>query len=100
MVIKRKINWDDDAKKFLKSVIKYIESDSPQNAEKVKKQIKESIRELVEKPERHPKDKYRTDNNTAYRAFELYKIRISYFISDHEIRIVRIRHTSQEPLSY
>jgi plasmid stabilization system protein ParE len=100
MVIKRKLNWGDDAKRSLKTIIKYIRTNSPQNAEKVKKDIKESIRELIDKPERHPKDKYRSDNDISYRAFELHKIRISYFISADEVRIVRIRHTSQEPLLY
>jgi plasmid stabilization system protein ParE len=37
MVIKRKLNWGDDAKRSLKTIIKYIRTNSPQNAEKVKK---------------------------------------------------------------
>jgi plasmid stabilization system protein ParE len=65
MVIKRKLNWDNDAKKSLKTVIKYIQSNSPKNAEKVKKDINESIKELIEKPERYPKDKYRNDNDIS-----------------------------------
>ena len=100
MVGKPKIIWDDDAKKFLKSALHYIRSDSPQNAEKVKREIKAIVRALSVNPERHPQDKYRINKNDSYRAFELYKLRFSYVISDTEIRIVRIRHTSQEPLFY
>lgn len=100
MVNTRKIIWDDEAAKSLRSAIKYIRIDSPQNAEKVKIVIKAVVKELAAKPERYPKDKYKANNNGEYRAFEIYSYRIAYFISDNEIRIIRVRHTSQEPLDY
>jgi len=34
------------------------------------------------------------------RAFEKHKIRVSYYVDEKLIMIVRIRHTKQEPLQY
>ena len=95
-----KIVWDVEAKNYLRVAIQFIKQDSPQNAEKVKSEIAEAVSELAHYPTRYPADKYRNDNDGSYRAFELYKYRISYYISDTEIRIVRIRHTAQNPKAY
>jgi len=95
-----RIVWDKSAVIYLKSAIAFIRKDSPQNAEKVKRDIITSVIALADTPERHPLDKYRINNDGSFRAFELYKFRISYFISDKEIRIVRIRHANQEPKDF
>ena len=96
----QRIFWDKNALKYLQSAIEFIRKDSPQNAEKVKQEIKASVIALIDHPEKHPIDKYRINNDGSFRAYELYRFRITYFISDSEIRIVRIRHTSQEPLTF
>lgn len=96
----RSVIWDKSAVKYLKSAIEFIRKDSPQNAEKLKSELKASILELSHNPERYPSDKYRTNNDGSFRAFELHKFRISYYISPTEIRIVRIRHARQEPLNF
>ena len=95
-----KIVWDVEAQNYLRVAIQFIKQDSPQNAEKVKSEITEAVSELAHHPTRYPADKYRNDKDGSYRAFELYKYRISYHISDTEIRIVRIRHTAQNPKAY
>lgn len=98
---KRKIVWNETPKKFLKEAITYIRKSSPQNADKVKAGILQSIRQLAELPEIHPHDKYKENNDTSqFRAFEKFSLRISYFASDEEIRIVRIRHVKQLPEKY
>jgi plasmid stabilization system protein ParE len=96
----RRIVWDKNAVQYLQTAIKFIRKDSPQNAEKVKQQIMDSVTALADQPEKHPIDKYRINNDRSFRAFEVYKFRITYFVSDREIRIVRIRHTSQEPKDF
>ncbi len=98
--MKRKIIWDTHAKEYLKRSLQYIKQDSPQNAEIVKDEIKSLIRKIPDQPERYPADKYRVNNTGNYRAFELYHFRISYFINDTEIRIIRIRHTKEKPQGY
>ena len=97
---KRKISWDKKAIIYFSEAIRYIRKDSPQNAEKVKKKILKQIRELAKKPEIYNPDKYKSNNTGNYRAFELHRFRISYFVKETEIIITRIRHTSQEPREY
>lgn len=97
---KRKINWDKQAAHYFRESIRYIRRDSPQNAEKVKKEILEKIDELSIRPEIHNPDKYKINNNGNYRAFELYHFRVGYLVKENEIIIARIRKTHQEPLDY
>ena len=100
MVKKSKVNWDIDAKESLKEIYEYIKEDSPQAAVKVRRSIINSTKELSERPEKHPQDKYKKDKPGNYRAYEIYSYRIAYSISDDAIQILRIRHTSREPQEY
>lgn len=96
----RKISWDIVASKEFEQGINYIAGNSVQNAEKVRQEIVNRIEQLLGNPERHAPDKYKINNDGSYRAFELHKYRISYFIATDEIRILQIRHTSREPKPY
>ena len=96
----RRISWDIQALKQFNKAILYIAEDSIQNAENVRGEILEKIGELVVRPEIYPPDKYKTNNNGNYRAFELHRLRVAYYISTDTIRILRVRHTSREPLEY
>lgn len=97
---KPKIVIDNLAKAQLKEAYNYIKLDSPTNAEKVKAKILDAIRALADHPEKCPKDKYRLINDGAYRAFEIYKYRVSYHVSSEQITVIMIRHTKMEPKSY
>ena len=98
---KKRVVWDEEARTYFKRAIAYIKKDSPQNADKIKKEILASTKTLVEEPiKEHAPDKYRLNNDGSYRSYEIHKFRISYFIGEDFIRIVRIRHTSQEPKEY
>lgn len=88
------------AKKQLWEAYKYIRNDSYQNAEKVRKRILETIKALAKNPEHHPLDKYCIENDGNFRACEVYKYRISYYVSDKKIIVLRIRHTKMNPLNY
>lgn len=96
---KRKILWDKQALNYFRESIRYIRQDSPQNADKVKKEVLEKINELSSRPEIHNLDKYKLDNNGSYRAFE-FRLRVAYLVKENEIIITRIRNTNQEPLGY
>jgi plasmid stabilization system protein ParE len=97
----RTIVWDKQALDYFKAAIKFIRRDSPQNAELVKNKIREAVNDLPDNPQRYPADKYRKKNkDDSYRAFEIYRFRIAYFVSKDQVRIIRIRHTSQEPQDY
>jgi plasmid stabilization system protein ParE len=96
----RTLNWDKTALLQLSKVINYIAKHSVQNADKVRCDILEKVERLPEYPEMHPPDKNKKDNDGSYRAFELHRLRIAYFVGPDEIRIVRLRSTHQEPLAY
>lgn len=97
---RRKIRWDKQALYYFRDAVRYIRKDSPQNAEKVKKEILDKINELSMRPEMHAPDKYKINNDGGYRAFELHRFRVGYLVKEDEIIIARIRNTNQEPLDY
>jgi len=92
------IKWDNFAILQLQSIVDYIRLESPNGATKVSSQILSSIKPIKNNPIKHSPDKLRIDKDKNYRAFEVYHYRITYYIAKDHIRIIRIRHTSREPL--
>jgi plasmid stabilization system protein ParE len=99
-MVKKKIVWDKLARASLKEVYDYIKRDSLLQAEKVKQEIIAASKRLADYPEMHPPDKYRKDKDARFRAFIKYNYRISYFITEDTIRVIRLRHMEQEPKEY
>lgn len=95
-----KIIIDDNAKLALRQAYHYILKDSPQNAKKVKEKILFLIRKIPSNPQFYPPDKFRINNDGSFRAFEIYRYRITYHISKDNIRVIRIRHTKLNPINY
>ncbi len=79
VMMKRRIAWDKDALHYFRDAIRYIRKDSPQNADKVKKEVLAKINELSKRPEVYNPDKYKINNTGNYRAFELHRFRVGYF---------------------
>jgi plasmid stabilization system protein ParE len=100
MVKKKRVVWDELARTALREAYNYIKRDSLQQAEKVKLEIIAASKMLADHPEMCPPDKYRKDKDTRFRAFEKYSYRISYFIAEDTIRVLRFRHVKQEPQDY
>ena len=100
MVDDLKVIWSKTADNQLQKVYDYIKEDSLQSAQKVKKDILNITKNISKAPTRYPLDKYRKNNEGDIRAFEKHSLRISYQIRKAEIRIIRVRHTSREPLKY
>jgi hypothetical protein len=48
----------------------------------------------------HPPDKYRKNKDKRFGAFEKYSYRVSYFVEEDAIRVLRFRHVEQEPQEY
>jgi plasmid stabilization system protein ParE len=94
------IVWRKLARKQLYQAYQYIKKDSEQAALQVRTSITDTIESLIGNPEKFPLDKYRKNNHGTYRAFEINSYRVAYQVTDTEIRILRIRHTKREPLSY
>lgn len=97
---RKRVVWDELARTALREAYNYIMRDSPQQAEKVKGEIIAASKKLADHPEMHPPDKYRKDKDKRFRAFEKYNYRISYFIAEDVIRVLRFRHVKQEPKEY
>ena len=94
------IKWNKRAFSELIKAIEYIENDSPQNAEKVKRNIFTTINKLLTHPDFFAPDKFKLNNDGTFRAFEIHSYRIAYRSLKNEIRIIRIRHTKRNPRNY
>ena len=99
-MVKNQLLWTKRSQQHLLALYKYIQNDSPQNAIKVVNEIIKAAEKTIANPEYYNLDKYKTDNDGSYRAFEKHHYRIVYRYQKNKIRILRVRHTSMEPKSY
>jgi len=94
------IKWDEEAWLGLQKALEFIKEKSFRNAEKVSDEILKKISTIPEYPTKFGLDKLKNNNDGSYRYFELHHLRIAFRITEKEIKILRIRSTHQEPLSY
>lgn len=99
-MVKKKVIWDELARTALKKAYSHIKQDSLEQAEKVKQEVILAAKKLSDHAQMHPPDKYRKDHDIRFRAFEKYNYRISYFITEDFIRVLRFRHVKQQPEEY
>ncbi len=96
----RVVIWSDVAKEQLKEIYKYIKKDSEKAAKQVKNKILSSTKILSAGEEIYKADELKLNNSGAYRAYIIFSYRITYKISQNFIEILRVRHTSREPLEH
>jgi plasmid stabilization system protein ParE len=96
----RKIIWDKEAILQLEEIYEYLKEHSLQSANKVRKSIKEATQKLSKHPGIHSLDRFKKNNDGTIRAFEKYSNRITYKVKETEVIILRVRHTSREPLEH
>lgn len=92
--------WTKQSQKQMRQVFKHISKDSPRNASKVVQEIADAVHKAIHNPEVYGSDKYKTNNDGSYRALEKHHYRIAYRFSKNIIRVLRVRHTSMEPVEY
>lgn len=92
--------WTESAKEQLEEIYRYIAEDSILQADITFDKIISAATILSQQPYKFPPDKYKIDNDNSYRAFEIYRYRISYKITSDVIYIIRIRSTYQNPVNY
>lgn len=87
------IRWDTVALVQFKEIFVYIRKDSYQNALKIKRKVLECIENLKSEPRRYTSYKFRIDGNEAFGSFEVYNLRITYFVDDNNymVNIIRVR---------
>jgi plasmid stabilization system protein ParE len=101
-VVKNSYNvfWSSIAIEQFEEILEFIYEESPVGAKIVKESILERINQLAGFPLMYEPDVLCDDNDGSYRAFAVFSYRITYLISDGEIIILRVRHTSREPEGY
>ncbi len=100
MVKPKRIVWDAEAIQSLRDAYNYISKDSNHQASLVRDKILEDVRRLATFPEIHLPDRFKLLNDGHFRAFEKFSYRISYYVADQEVFILRIRHVKQFPAEY
>jgi plasmid stabilization system protein ParE len=97
-----KLIWDRRALDHLKDILAYLEKQSTQAPVIVKTAILERLELIKTRPLTSEADKLKDPLNKDFRAFVVFSYRITYQIKTDkkEIRVLRVRHASREPLGY
>lgn len=97
-MVNLKVIWSADALSQLKDALEYLREKSPKSATKVKTTLLNTAKDLSKNPEIYALDRFRKDNDGTFRSFEKYSYRVTYQIKESQVLILRVRHTSREPL--
>lgn len=97
-----KLVWDRNALDEFKNILTYLENQSKQAPKIVKNAIIDKLELVKTNPLTFELDKLKDPPNKEFRAFVVFSYRVTYQIKSDtkEIRVLRIRHTSREPLGY
>ena len=97
---KIRVEWHAAASIHFNELLEYLYEESEAATSIVGNAILDEIEQLPNYPEAHPLDRFKKNNNGKYRACTIYSYRVSYYIDEQAIYILRIRHTSREPLEH
>lgn len=97
-----KIVWDRKALDHLKEILTYLSKRSVQAPKIVKTALFHHLDALKANPLICESDKLKNPGDEDFRAFVVFSYRVTIQIKSdsREIRVLRIRHTSQEPFGY
>jgi plasmid stabilization system protein ParE len=97
-----KIIWDRNALNHFKEILHYLEKQSESAPKILKKAVLAKIELVKTNPFICEVDRLKDLPNDEYRAFIVFSYRVTYQLKQEtkEIRILRIRHTSREPVGY
>jgi plasmid stabilization system protein ParE len=97
---KIRIDWHKPASQSYLRILEHLYKESPTAASIVGNAILNEIDKLPKHPTSHPLDRFKKRNDGNYRAFIVFSYRISYYFDNDVIYILRLRHTSREPLKF
>lgn len=92
-----RVRWDIQARQILKAIIEYIAIDSPEAAKNVRTALLKLTSSLSTNPEKYPKELLLEGHSENFRSLTKWHYKIIYEVTDEEVIIVYIFHTSQEP---
>jgi plasmid stabilization system protein ParE len=97
-----KIVWDRNALDNFKEILDYLSQQSTEAPRIVKKGVLSRLDVIKTNALICEIDKLKEMPAKEFRAFVVYSYRITYQVKaeQNEIRVVRVRHTSREPLGY
>ena len=97
-----KVVWDRNTLDEFIDILTFLEKQSRATPKIVKIAVLEKIAAIKKNPSICEVDKLKYPTDVAFRAFIVFSYRVTYQVKDEisEIRILRIRHTSSEPLGY
>ena len=92
------ILWTKRGLKQYENLYRYIKERSLKGSESVKAEVFNKLSLIVSNPKIFEADRFRNNNDKRYRAFTVFHIRFTYRIKGKKIFIVKVIHTSQEPI--
>jgi mRNA-degrading endonuclease RelE of RelBE toxin-antitoxin system len=81
-------------------LLEHLHEESEQAVDIVGNAILDEIEKLKVHPASQPLDRFKRKNDGNYWACIVYSYRISYYVDGNILYILRIRHTSREPLEH
>lgn len=100
--IKFNIHWDEKAAEDLYYLLQEIKNRSTSLAETIKISLLEKLKQAALYPHSFEKDQLKAGNRGNYRKVHVIHIRIAYKIDNRKkiLNIIRVKHSSAEPLKY
>lgn len=94
------IVWSKNAANQYYKILEFLEEKASEALSIVGNALLNTIDELATQYNSYPPDRFKKNNDGSFKALVIFSYRISYQITDAKINILRIRHTSREPLRY
>lgn len=94
------VTWSKAATSQYYDILAYLSEEAPEAVGIVGNALLDMIESLVTEYNNHPPDRFKKNNDGTFKAAVVFSYRISYQIGDISVNILRIRHTSKEPLEY
>ena len=97
-----KIVWDRNALDNLKDILEFLSKQSHLAPKIIKEGIFTRLEIIKTNALICEIDKLKENSSKEFRAFVVYSYRVTYQIKTEtkEIRVIRVRHTSRDPLGY
>ncbi len=94
------IAWSKNATEQYYQILEYLSEEAPDAVNIVGNALLDMIEALTLEYNNYPPDRFKKDNDGTFKAALVFNYRVSYRITEKEIHILRIRHTSREPMNY